>query len=106
MRCSTKAGPLARLLSKHAHLPRGGEEAAGLQDGGHLAERLQAPFLAGRDVVQHAAGYVDPQFIARTNLVAQALDRLERDQVAAVDGVAEEDAGVELGDDGLDARGV
>src|SRR5205823_560175 len=72
-------------------------------DRGDLAERAQRPLLAGGTIAQHARFRIDAQFITGTYLLAQPVRRLERDQVAAVDGIAEEDAGVELGDDGLDA---
>ena len=49
---------------------------------------------------------VDAQFVAGADFVAQAIDALQRRKIAAIDGVAIEDAGVELGDDGLDAGGV
>src|SRR5262249_22243097 len=81
-----------------------GKDAARLDDRCHLAERLELPLFAGRSVVQHASLDVDVQFVAGADLLAQALATLERDQVAAVDRVAEKDAGVELGDDGVDAR--
>ena len=66
---------------------------------------MQLPLLAGRVVVRTLAGQVDGQLVAGADLVEQPLLRFERDQVAAVDRVAVEDAGVELGDDGLDAGG-
>ena len=44
------------------------------------------------------------QLVAGADAVAEAIDRFEGDQIAAVDGIAVEN-GIELGDDGLDAGG-
>src|SRR6266542_5972207 len=82
---------------EHADLARVREDAARLDDRRHLAERLQLPLLARRPIVQDAGLDVDVQLVAGTNLLAQPLAALERDQVAAVDRVAEKNARIELG---------
>ena len=79
------------------------EDAAGFEDRGDLAEALQLPLVAGRVVREQLVRQVDRQLVAGADFVDEPLLRFERDQVAAVDRVAEEDAGVELGDDGSDA---
>ena len=53
-----------------------------------------------------AADDVDLQLVAGANALAQAIAGFEGDEVTAVDGVAEENARVEFGDDPLDARRV
>src|SRR5262245_6396761 len=69
----------ARLLLEHADLAGVGEQPPGVEDGGHLPERLEPPAVAGRQVVQDAFGNVDPQLVPRTNLLAQPVHRLEWD---------------------------
>src|SRR5262245_24626448 len=100
--CPVRLGS-ADLPSEHANLARVGEQAAGLQDGSDLAERLQLVALLRREVAKRRRCAVELQLVAGADDVAETLDALERHQVAAVDRVAEEDARVELRDDGLDA---
>jgi hypothetical protein len=58
--------------------------------------------LAGGLVQEVAIGHVDFQLVARADLADEGFLRFQGDDVAAVDRVAEEDAGVELGHDALD----
>src|SRR5947209_2226467 len=80
------------------------EDAAGLDDRQHVAERAEVVAFAGGAIENVAVGQVDFQLVACADLVDEAVVAFERDEVPAVDAVAEEDAGVELGDYALDAR--
>jgi len=91
---------------QHADFLRIRENASRVDDRRDLAERLEFPRLAGCQIRQKAGGDIDFQFVAGANLIAQTIDRFERNEVAAVDRIAEEDARVEFGDHALDAGGV
>src|SRR5262249_35496949 len=91
---------------QHAHFLRIREYASRFQDRGHLAERFEPVFLPRRQVVQYATRHVEAELVAGANSIAQTFDALERDEVAAVDRVAEEDASIELRDDRFDPRSV
>src|SRR5262245_53082490 len=88
---------------QHADFLRIREDAPRVDDRRHLAEWLQLPGLLRRDVGQYAGTDVDLQLVAGADVLAQTIRGLERNDVAAVDGVAEEDASIELGNDALDA---
>ncbi len=48
-----------------------GEDAAGFQDWRHFAERLEAVFLAGRQVAEDSRGRFQRQFISGADPIAQ-----------------------------------
>src|SRR5688500_18198558 len=91
---------------QHADFSRVGEHAPGVDDRGHLAQRLELEGLAGGEIPQLTLRDVDVELVAGADLVAEPVRALEGDEIAAVDRVAIEDARVKLGDDALDARGV
>src|SRR5947207_11037148 len=104
-------GAVCFLLStvycfEHSNLASIVKQAARFEDGGNFAQRLQRPLFAGGEVVKPAVGDINAQLVARADFFAQALRAFERDQVAAVDGIAEEDACIELGHDGFDSRRI
>ncbi len=99
---SVTAGP--GLPLQHSDLLGVFEDAAGLDDRGHLAERPQFPLVAGRPVQQLPGRQVHPQVVPGANLIHQPPLGLDRDEVRPVYCVAVEDAGVEFGDHAPDAR--
>ena len=81
------------------------KHAAGFDDRRHVAQRFEGIHLVAlRDVGQLAVVDVNDQLIAGLDFIAQPLLALKGDEVAAVDAVAEEDAGIKLSNHARGAR--
>src|SRR4051794_11890544 len=94
---------IASQSFQHPRLLRIGENPARLDDRQHVAQGTEVVALASGFVQQVAVVEVDFQLVASAYLLDEAVLGFQGNEVTAVDGVAEEDAGVELGDDALDA---
>src|SRR5438876_750692 len=88
---------------KHADSAGVFEDAAGFEDGGYLTKRFETPLFLGRNILQDRVLDINSQLVARTHFFTEPVHALQGHQVAAVDGIAEEDSGIELGNHSLNA---
>src|SRR5687768_9258806 len=109
MEVNIVTGPLKRTLREALSFQHSGlfdlvENPTGFDDREDVAEGAEGVAFVARLIDHVLLVEVDFELVAGADLADEGLFALERDDVATVHRVAEEDAGIELGDDALDAR--
>src|SRR5262249_43701330 len=94
------------VLVQHPRLARVGEDAAGFYDRSHLAQRFELRILRRGAVVQDSGCCIEAYLVAGEVFLADPIEALKGEEIAAVDGIAEENPRINLGDDRLDTGRV